>query len=93
MTKAVVGRLVADKHKMPRGEAEKIVETVLESIVNVLANNGEIQFANFGRFYIEHRGERAGRNPHTGEALVIPARRQVKFKPGDNLKKVINGSQ
>lgn len=66
--------------------AEEAVAAAFVSITESLINGDEIQITGFGKFYLEHRNARTGRNPHTGEAVPIPARLIPSFEAGKLLK-------
>lgn len=57
---------------------------------DVLIAGGEVRLTGFGTFYVVDKAERQGRNPKTGEALVIAAHTTPKFKAGTDLKKAVN---
>lgn len=90
MSKLLIAGLVAQKHGVTRAQAEEIVQTVLQGIQDTLVTQGTISFLGFGRFLVEDRAARPGRNPGTGESVEIPARRVVKFKPSEPFKAAIN---
>jgi len=90
MSKAVLGALISEKHAIPRVEAEKIVDTVLEGIKSALQSHGHITFVGFGSFRVEERAGRMGRNPSTGAPVEIPSTKVIKFKVGEPLKELIN---
>jgi DNA-binding protein HU-beta len=90
MSKAVLSRLISEKHGLPKAQADEIVDTVFSGIKDALASQGSISFIGFGRFHVDNREPRVGRNPSTGSKVEIPARKVVKFTPGDPLKKLIN---
>lgn len=71
-------------------EAEAVVNATLEAITNALSNGEKVQLTGFGTFEVRHRNARTGRNPHTGEAISIPAKNVPDFKPGKMLKKLIS---
>lgn len=66
-----------------------ILESVLFNISWVLSKGDKVQFLGFGTFEPKQRAARTGRNPHTKEAVPIPARIMPVFKPGKNLKKQV----
>jgi DNA-binding protein HU-beta len=66
--------------------ASKAVDGFLEAIQGALAKGEDVALTGFGSFTISRRSEREGRNPKTGEPLMIAASKQVKFKPGKALK-------
>ncbi|MFM0265624.1 HU family DNA-binding protein [Paraburkholderia sediminicola] len=90
MSKTILSSLIADKHGVTRAEADEIINTVFDGIRSALASQGSITFVGFGRFAVHDRAPRMGRNPGTGEAVPIPARRVVKFNPSDALTTAVN---
>jgi DNA-binding protein HU-beta len=68
----------------------KIVEGLFDAFVSALCRNEEIRIAGFGKFEAVVRKARTGRNPQTGEQIMIPERRAVRFVPGSVLKKSLN---
>lgn len=68
-----------------KAEAERALVAVLETFETFLAKGEEVNFIGWGKFSVEERGERKGRNPQTGEEMIIPARKTVKFKAGKKL--------
>ena len=93
MNKAALGALIAAKHNMTIGQSVKIAETVFEAIARALVAQGVFQFPGFGRITVVERAERPGRNPQTGEAVVIEAHRTIKFLPSSSLKEAVNSSK
>ena len=75
MTKSEFVDQVADRSGLGKGEAEKSVNAVLETIEEVLKRGGEINFTGFGKFSVAQRGARQGVNPQTGERIQIAASR------------------
>jgi integration host factor subunit beta len=90
MTKAELVEEVAHKTGLPKKQAEIIVNTVFESIVDSLKSGEKIELRGFGSFRIRHRGARVGRNPKTGEKVPVPAKRIPYFKPGKHLRELLN---
>ena len=68
-------------------EASKLVDLVFSEIAESLIRGEEVKIANLGTFKILEKNARMGRNPKTGEAAVIPARRVASFKPSAGLRK------
>lgn len=66
--------------------AEEVVTATFDAIKESLIRGEEVQITGFGKFYLEHRNARTGRNPHTGEAVPIPARLIPSFEAGKLLK-------
>ena len=90
MTKADLVEKVAKQAEMTKKDAEKLVEIIFESIVSTLNQGEKIELRGFGSFRVRERNARKGRNPKTGEAVSIPAKRVAYFKPGKDLKDLIN---
>lgn len=90
MTKADLVESVAKEAEMTKKDAEQLVEIIFDSIVSTLNKGEKIELRGFGSFRVRHRNARKGRNPKTGEAVNIPAKRVAYFKPGKDLKELIN---
>ncbi len=91
MTKAELVGEVARATELTKGDAERLVEIALESIVEALNRGEKVELRGFGSFRVRERGARRGRNPKTGAAVEIPAKLVPFFKAGKELKEVING--
>lgn len=90
MTKAQLVEEVARAADLTKKHAEMVVNTVFESIVSSLKDGEKIELRGFGSFRIRHRGARIGRNPKTGERVEVPPKRIPYFKPGKDLKEMLN---
>jgi integration host factor subunit beta len=90
MTKADLVDRVAKEAEMTKKDAEQLVEIVFESIINSLNGGEKIELRGFGSFRVRERNARQGRNPKTGASVSIPAKRVAYFKPGKELKELIN---
>ena len=90
MTKAVLVEEVSGKTGLPKKQAEIVVNTVFESIVETLKTGEKIELRGFGSFRIRQRDSRMGRNPKTGEKVDVPAKRIPYFKPGKELRELLN---
>jgi integration host factor subunit beta len=90
MTKADLVEKVASDTDMTKKDAEQLVEIVFDSIVESLNRGEKIELRGFGSFRVRERNARKGRNPKTGESVAIPAKRVAYFKPGKDLKEIIN---
>jgi len=81
MKKSELVNLLADRLPyLTRKNAEIIVVTILESMVEALAKGDRIAIRGFGSFAVKNRPSREGRNPKTGETIPIPAKRVPRFK-------------
>ena len=90
MTKAGLVDEVARNVQVTKKQAEMIVNLVLDSIVDSLQHGEKIELRGFGSFRIRNRKSRLGRNPKTGEKVEVPPKRIPYFKPGKELKELIN---
>jgi integration host factor subunit beta len=90
MTKAELVDDVARAAELTKKDAERLVELVFESIIETLNHGEKIELRGFGSFRVRSRGARRGRNPKTGAPVDIPAKRVPYFKPGKELKELIN---
>jgi integration host factor subunit beta len=90
MTKADLVEKVSVEAEMTKKDAEQLVEIVFDSIVGSLNKGEKIELRGFGSFRVRERNARKGRNPKTGVAVNIPAKRVAYFKPGKELKELIN---
>ena len=90
MTKAELVDQVARSTQLTKKHAEIMVNTVFESIVDSLKGGEKIELRGFGSFRIRQRGSRTGRNPKTGAKVQVPSKSIPYFKPGKELKDLIN---
>jgi len=90
MTKAELVDEVARQADLTRKHSEVIVDAVFSSIVDALTQGDKIELRGFGSFRVRRRGSRTGRNPKTGQGVVVPAKKVPYFKPGKELRELIN---
>lgn len=90
MNKGQLIESVATSADLPKTVAGKAVEAVLDAITRSLSDRSEVSIVGFGNFSVKERSERTGRNPKTGEPLVIPASLVPSFKAGKALKDAVN---
>ena len=81
---------VAAKANIKKKDAEAAVSAVLECITEALVNDDKVQIVGFGTFRVKHREAHEGRNPATGENIMIDASRSPSFTAGKALKDKIN---
>jgi DNA-binding protein HU-beta len=81
---------VAEKTGKTKKEAGMIVDSVLQTISEALKNGDKVTLIGFGNFEVREYAARKGRNPQTGEEMFIEARKAPAFKPGKQLKELIN---
>ena len=90
MTKADLIEAVAKAVDVSKREAETIVNTFLDSIIDSLNNNEGVELRGFGSFRIREREARTGRNPRTGANVEVKPKRVPYFKVGKHLKEMLN---
>ncbi len=91
LTKADIIEKLYRAEKFKRTEVANYVETLLEIIKEKLEAGEDILISGFGKFCIKDKGSRRGRNPHTGEPIILEPRRIVTFRPSGKLRDKING--
>jgi DNA-binding protein HU-beta len=89
VTKAEFTDRVAAKSGLSKRDATKAVDAFLDSVTEALKAGEQVSFTGFGKFSPQHRKERQGVNPRTGEKVTIPAARVPKFSAGSQLKQAL----
>jgi len=89
MVKEEIISTVCKDTRYSRAMVETIVDSLLDNITWALSNGKKVQFAGFGTFEPKKCAARTGRNPHTNEAVPIPARITPSFKAGSSLKAAV----
>ena len=87
----LVHKIAAENRDLSVQEVERIVHTFLETITETLASGGRVELRGFGTFSTRARDERTGRNPRTGDAVAVRAKRVPYFKPGKLVREKLNG--
>ena len=87
MNKVDLINALAEKAGMTKTDARVVVDTMIEIAKEELNNDGKIALVGFGTLSVAERPAHKGRNPRTGEAVEIAAKKSVKFKPASNLLK------
>jgi integration host factor subunit beta len=90
MTKAELVEEVSRVSDLTKKHSEVIVDTVFQSIIDALHRGEKIELRGFGSFRLRKREPRKGRNPKTGDKVDVPPKRVPYFKPGKELKDLIN---
>ena len=75
----------------PKNKSSEIVETLLEIIKRTLASGEDVLASGFGKFCVKEKTERKGRNPATGDTMMLEPRKVVTFKCSGKLRDKING--
>jgi len=90
MTKAELVEEVSRVSDLTKKHSEVIVDTVFKSIIDALHRGEKIELRGFGSFRLRRREPRKGRNPKTGDKVDVPPKKVPYFKPGKELKDLIN---
>lgn len=94
MTKSELIEFIARKQKhLPAKDVELAVKHLLELMSNTLAAGERIEIRGFGSFSLHFRPPRMGRNPKTGEAVALAGKHVPHFKPGKELRELVNVSR
>lgn len=89
----LVQKLQEELAPMRAADVERAVDAVLDEIQNALAQGGRVELRGFGAFSVRKRDARTGRNPRTGAAVKVAAKRVPFFKPGKELRLKVNGGE
>ncbi|GAB4216861.1 MAG: integration host factor subunit beta [Rhodoferax sp.] len=87
----LVEELAARFRALNQRDADMAVKTILDAIGEALVRGQRIEIRGFGSFSINDRPPRQGRNPRSGESVLIPRRRVAHFKPGKALREAVDG--
>jgi integration host factor subunit beta len=86
----LVAMLAADNPDLAVKEVERVVDAFFDSIAEHLAQGGRVELRGFGAFSTRPRTARTGRNPRTGAAVEVDAKRVPYFKPGKDMRARLN---
>jgi len=92
LTKSDLIDSVSSESGFTRKQSTDIVETIISTMKDTLATGEDVLISGFGKLCIKHKAERKGRNPVTGEDLMLLARKVVTFKCSGKLRTKINGT-
>ena len=90
LTKTIIAEKIQDNLNLSRTTGQEIMEEFLEIIKETIENGEDIMISGFGKFCVNKKGKRKGRNPATDQEMTLPARRVVTFKCSGKLKDLIN---
>ncbi len=86
LTKAEMVEQLFDELGLNKREAKELVEMFFEEVRGALERGEGVKLSGFGNFTLRDKNQRPGRNPKSGEAIPVSARRVVTFRPGQKLK-------
>lgn len=90
MTKAEIVERIYENARASKKDATEVVDAVFELIKSRLERGEKVKLSGFGNFVVHEKRPRRGRNPQTGEEIVISGRRVLSFKASQVLKATIN---
>lgn len=82
---------VASEHGLTKTQAKSIIDSVLKAISGAAVKGSEVSLPGFGKFKVQSRPAREGRNPRTGETMKIAASKKLSFQPAKAVKDALNG--
>lgn len=82
---------VHNKLDLPKRSCARLIDSLLEVIKETLENGEDVLISGFGKFCVKDKGKRRGRNPQTGQDMMLESRRLVRFRCSPVLKNKING--
>ncbi len=86
----LVDQLAERFAQLTHRDAELAVKTILDALAEALENSHRVEIRGFGSFSITRRPSRIGRNPRSGEQVVVPEKRMPHFKPGKTLRQLVD---
>ena len=92
MNKSELIQALAEKSGIAPDRARYFVETMIDLMKKQLEEDGRIEIRGFGSFEMHEHGGYKGRNPQTGESVEVKPKRTPFFKPGQELKDIVNGN-
>ena len=93
MTKADLVASLASEFELSKRTVGEMIDLFLDEIKTALQAGDKVQLIPFGSFLVRDRKKREGRNPKTGETIMIPARRVPAFQAGKSLRDAVGGSR
>ena len=93
LTKSHLIDAIAEQNGFSKIKSAETVETILELIKSALESGEDVLISGFGKFCVNEKGERRGRNPATGEDLMLAPRKVVTFKCSGKLRDSVNGER
>ena len=93
LTKANLVETVRDVYVFTRKDSHKLIDKLLGIIKDTLVNGEDVLVSGFGKFYVKEKRKRRGRNPQTGDDLMLGSRKVVIFKCSGVLRDKMNGER
>ena len=90
VTKTDLTSSIRNRLELPKNQASHLIESLLENIKKTLASGEDILISGFGKFCVKDKKTRRGRNPQTGDDLILDGRRVVTFRCSSSLREKMN---
>ncbi len=90
MNKAELVEAIATTAKITKADAQRALDATIDTVTKALKKGDKVALVGFGTFTVAKRAARTGRNPQTGKAIKIAAKKVAKFKAGIDLAKTVN---
>ncbi len=90
LTKDEIAKAITEEVGLPKSQSAQLVETLIALVKSSLISGEDVLISGFGKFCVKSKRERRGRNPATGEAMVLEARKVVTFHCSGKLREKIN---
>ena len=91
LTKDHIINSIGNHLDLPKRQSAALFESIFEIIKKTLENGEDVLISGFGKFYVKEKNERKGRNPATGDNLMLDAKRVVTFRCAQRLRDKVNG--
>jgi integration host factor subunit alpha len=91
-TKTTIIETISEENDLTPAQAKETIETLLEIIKETLISGEDMMISGFGKFQVNEKSQRKGRNPATGKSMMLEKRRVVTFKCAGKLRDKINGA-
>ncbi|MBI5814801.1 MAG: integration host factor subunit beta [Nitrospinae bacterium] len=93
MTKSDMAEKLAEKINVKKQQAEEIINIFTSSIIEALARGDKVEIRGFGSFRVRNRAEKEGRNPKTGEKVLVEAKKVPFFKTGKDFREIVDAHE
>ena len=91
-TRADIVESIRSELDIPKSSCAEMVEILLDMMKSTLVSGEDVMISGFGKFSVKNKRERRGRNPATGEDMILPPRKVVTFKCSGKLRDKVNGN-
>ena len=93
LTKGDIVQIITQKSGFTKNQSSRAVETLMKLMKDALASGEDVLISGFGKFCVNEKSERRGRNPATGDDMILPARRVVTFRCSGKLRDRCNAGK